>query len=65
MGVCSGEEVRQGSERENIGIEVDQGGEEGVKSEEVEFGQGKIEIRSAWLSVLLIAETTLMGQSSR
>jgi len=47
--VGGGEKVGQWSEREDIGVEVDEGGEEGVEAEVVEFCQSKVEIGAACL----------------
>lgn len=41
------EEVSEGSEREDVCVEVDQRGEERVKPEEVELSQSKVEVRAS------------------
>lgn len=41
------EEVGEGSEGEDVGVEVDEGGEDGRESEEVELGQSEVEVGAA------------------
>ena len=40
--------MREGSKGKDVGVEVNEGGEEGCESEEVELGESKVEIRSAY-----------------
>ena len=45
------EKLSERSEWENIGVEVDEGGEEGVEPEQVELRESEVEVGSACMSV--------------
>ena len=44
---CRAEEVIKGSDREDVGVEIDEGGKERMKAEDVKFCQSEIEVRAA------------------
>ena len=40
--------MREGSKGKDVRVEVNEGGEEGCEAEQVELGESKVEIRSAY-----------------
>ena len=63
VGCC--EQVGDRSDGKDIGVEVDQGGEQGVEAEKVEFGEREIEIGTACKSQLNSERSEEMGDGVR